>query len=99
MGSAECEFLFLGCAFESVALKDGYSPPFNLDEARSSQLTQSGSYRFSMNSELAGQIRMSHARHDAVLGTFYQQVRKLRDQTFAGNNLHLPENVSASFAH
>jgi hypothetical protein len=97
--ATQAEPLFLSRAFESFALKDGNSLPLNLDHARSSQLTQRGSHGFPMKSELAGQIRMGHARNDAVLGRLYQQSCKLRDQAFADNDLHLTENVRASFAH
>src|SRR6266404_2029946 len=93
------ELLFLSGAFKSFALKDRNSLPLNLDHACSSQLAQRGSYGLPMKSEMAGQIRMGHTGHDAVLRPVYQQSCNLRNQALAGNDLHLPENVRASFAH
>jgi hypothetical protein len=59
--------LFLGGAFESLALKNTYRFPLYRDNARSSEFTQCGRYGFPMKAQVFGQLFMSHTSHYSVL--------------------------------
>src|ERR1700757_1647957 len=87
------ETLFVRSALKSCALKNKYRLPFYLDNACGSQFAQCGSYGFSMQAKVVGQLLVSHACHYAVLRFFQQQGCEARNQTLTSESLHAVQKV------